>query len=216
MKSSIIVQYFKQIKTGPLLAAFICFWLPIISFAKLANEVIENDTISYEKIVLYWIHGYSSPILDHVFYVFTSIGNVIPIVLMTFTIVAWLLYKEKYLKAFIVIACVGGAGVADFILKQVFHRDRPSLWHSAITETSYSFPSGHAMLSCALVLCIIFLLWNTRWRALTAVIGIFVISIIGLSRLYFGVHYPTDILAGWCVSIAWFAIVLALYARTKR
>jgi membrane-associated phospholipid phosphatase len=64
------------------------------------------------------------------------------------------------------------------------------------------------MLSSALVLAIIFLLWQTRWRLFSIVAGSLLVMAIGASRLYVGVHYPTDILAGWCVSAAWVVIIV--------
>ena len=105
---------------------------------------------------------------------------------------------------------VGGAAVANLVLKLLFHRDRPSLWHPSVVETSFSFPSGHAMLSAALILSIIFIVWKTRLRLASIVIGSILILLIGTSRLYLGVHYPSDVAAGWCASLAWIVVVVAV------
>ena len=76
-----------------------------------------------------------------------------------------------------------------------------------MVEHSSWFPSGHAMASSALALSLIVIFWSTKWRWLVLAGAIFYVVIIALTRLYLGVHYPTDILAGWAVSCAWVAIV---------
>jgi len=94
----------------------------------------------------------------------------------------------------------------------LFHRDRPTFWHSLITETGYSFPSGHAMISSALIVGLIVLLWNTKWRITSIIVGGFIVLMIGLSRLYLGVHYPTDVVAGWSAGFIW-ALLVAMIVR---
>jgi undecaprenyl-diphosphatase len=138
----------------------------------------------------------------------TTLGNIEYILPITLLLIIYLLYKKRRLYALIVVFGVGGAAVANIVLKFLFHRDRPAFWHSLITETSYSFPSGHAMLSSALIFCIIAILWKTRWRIVSIILGAIIILLIGYSRLYMGVHYPTDIIAGWSVSAIWIAVVL--------
>jgi undecaprenyl-diphosphatase len=116
------------------------------------------------------------------------------------------------MKALILTFSIGGAALANAILKLLFQRDRPSLWYSAIVEHSYSFPSGHAMVSSALIVCVLLLVWQTKWRIPATIGGLFLIFMIGLSRLYMGVHYPTDVIAGWSVGILW---SLTVYAVVK-
>jgi undecaprenyl-diphosphatase len=85
----------------------------------------------------------------------------------------------------------------------VFARERPSLWESIAPETSFSFPSGHAMGSMTLTWVCILLAWWTPWRWPVA-IGLLGFSLlVGLSRVYLGVHYPSDILAGWTAASVW-------------
>jgi membrane-associated phospholipid phosphatase len=199
--------------TTQLIVGFFIFWTPVILFAKLAGEVVENQPIGFDLAILHWIHSLASPILDSVFLFFTTIGNVEVLLPITGIITAYLFYKKRRRDALIVIAGVGGAAAANFILKILFHRDRPAFWHSLVTETGYSFPSGHAMLSSALLLCFIAIVWNTRWRLAAIIGGGIVVLMIGLSRLYMGVHYPTDIIAGWSVSFIWVAIVVMIVKK---
>lgn len=193
-----------------LVVAFIIFWVPVIVFAKLAGEIIENEPIGLDLTILHFIHSHSTPFFDHFFLFFTTLGNVEYLLPIAVLIFIYLLYKKQRLNALILLFSVGGAAVSNVILKAIFHRDRPAFWHSLISETGYSFPSGHAMLSSALVLCLVAMLWKTKYRFASIIGGGFVILVIGLSRLYMGVHYPTDIIAGWSVSAVWVMIVVII------
>src|SRR5690606_17364220 len=87
-------------------------------------------------------------------------------------------------------------------------------WPPLAPETSFSFPSGHAMQSMALATALLVLAWNTRWRWPVLLAGAAFTGIVGLSRVYLGVHFPSDVLAGWCASLAW-AVGLALLFRRR-
>ena len=111
---------------------------------------------------------------------------------------------------------VGGAALLNMVLKLIFERPRPDLWEQLIIETSFSFPSGHAMASSALAFSVIAIAWNTRFRWYAVGVGVLFMLVIGFSRLYLGVHYPTDVLAGWFVSGAWVLLVaLVVYVQTR-
>lgn len=211
----ILLAITKEYKTSNLILAFVLFWTPVIVFAKLASEVIDTQPIALDVTILQWIHAQSTSFLDGLFLLITTIGNVEYILPITVAILVYLLYKKQKLNALIVFFGVGGAAAANLIIKLIFHRDRPAFWQSAITETGYSFPSGHAMLSSALLLCLIVLLWNTKWRSAAIIGGGVLIALIGLSRLYLGVHYPTDIVAGWSVSLVWIIIVTIIAKRVS-
>ena len=110
---------------------------------------------------------------------------------------------------------MAGATVMNQVLKYIFERARPQLWEQLVHETSYSFPSGHAMVSAALGLAVVAALWNSRWRWWAVGVATVYILFVGFSRLYLGVHYPTDVLGGWLVSAAWVtAVALVLRRRT--
>ena len=203
-------QILKKYKMTQLVIAFIVFWIPIILFAKIAGEILEREPIALDVAVLHWIHSYSNHIFDMVFLFFTTIGDVKYILPITFLILVYLLYKKQHFNSMLLLFGVSGAAISNIILKALFHRDRPAFWHSLVTETGYSFPSGHAMMSSALILCIIAMLWNTRWKWTAVILGGITVGLIGISRLYMGVHYPTDVVAGWSVSLVWVMIVLVI------
>lgn len=197
------------IKNKPLklLLASIIFWTPVIIFCKLAGDIIEKEPISFDVSILNFVHTFTSPINDVIFQSATNIAGATVIAFITVLLVIFFLYKNQRVNATILVAGMGGAVAANVILKLLFHRDRPSLWHPSVIETGFSFPSGHSMLSMALVLCIVLILWKTRYKWVAIISGALIVVVVGLSRLYLGVHYPSDVLAGWCVSTAWVLVV---------
>ena len=207
-----LVTFARRYKTYQLVIAFILFWAPVILFSKIAGEIVERAPIGLDVTILNWIHDQASPLLDGIFLFFTTAGNVEFMLAFTAIIIGFLLYKHQRTNALIIAFSVGGAAAANLILKDLFHRDRPAFWHSLITETGYSFPSGHAMISSALIIGLIVLLWNTKWRLTSIIVGGFIVLMIGLSRLYLGVHYPTDVVAGWSAGFIW-ALLVAMIVR---
>ncbi len=186
------------------------FWAPIILFSKLADEIIERETILLDKEILLLIHSHSTVFYNNFFFVITFLGN-FALVAPIGAIIASLLWHKKQLRdALIVFMSVAGASLANIILKMLFYRERPAFWPTMVHEAGYSFPSGHAMISSALIFSLIFIAWKTRARWWVTIGGGLLIFLIGLSRLYLGVHYPTDIIAGWSASFFWVLIVYAV------
>jgi membrane-associated phospholipid phosphatase len=107
---------------------------------------------------------------------------------------------------------VGGAELLDVILKLIFARPRPSLPDPLLALTSYSFPSGHAMGSMAFYGLLAYLaiqrLSTWRWRVAVVIAMVFLILLIGFSRMYLGVHYLSDVLAGYAAGFAWLVITI--------
>lgn len=212
---------FSQVQQVPyrrLVVALLLFWLPVIIFVKLATEVQEHLPIGADTSVLNWVHGMSAAWLETLARIATDLGSAEVVALVTLLLVGYLAYKHQRRNAALVWFGVGGAAAANIILKLLFHRERPDLWPHLVNETGYSFPSGHAMASSALAFSIVFILWRTKWRWLGVVIGALYILTVGFSRLYLGVHYPSDVVAGWCVSFAWvlIAYIILQWGLPKR
>jgi len=184
-------------------------------FASLANEVREGDTLSFDTAVLLAINSRSSPLLDTIFSAGTMLGGAAVVATVSLAMIIALTLRKSYSRALLTTLIIGGTTLANLFLKLVFERSRPELWTRLVEEQSFSFPSGHAMASMALGLTIVLLTWNTRYRTAATIAAVVYVLFIGFSRLYLGVHYPTDILAGWLVSSLWVFAIAWLFSRRK-
>lgn len=186
------------------------FWIPIITFIGVADNVLEGDTLTFDRAVLHYINNsFSNSKLDPYIVAYTNLGGLISITAIVTGVVLLLLGRGYRRSASFVLTVVGGTAVMNVLLKALFARDRPSLFESIILENSFSFPSGHAMMSSALAFAAILLAWRTKYRWPVTIAAILFFVSISFTRLYLGVHYPTDLLAGWCISGAW--VVAAYY-----
>ena len=196
------------------LLVFLGVFLPLLLFGHLADEVWEGGGFSWDQSLLLFFHDHASPALDDVMLVFTRLGGWIAVPIVTTLAVLILLRRGRRGDAVFLVLSVGGAMLINVILKQVFERARPSLWVSIAPENSFSFPSGHAMSSMSLAAALVIIVWSTRWRWPALALAVIYVAGVGVSRVYLGVHYPSDILAGWCGALAW---VIGLHlVRTMR
>jgi undecaprenyl-diphosphatase len=137
----------------------------------------------------------------------TSLGSVIVVCLLVAAVAGYLLVRRECSSAILLLASVfGGLALNDF-LKMIFDRTRPALALPFMRVFTSSFPSGHAALSCVAYLTMAALVARaSRTAALgfyAMAVAILLVLLVGLSRVYLGVHYPSDVLAGWCVGLAW-------------
>lgn len=186
-----------------LAVVFLCIALPLWSFGELAEEVAEGEPFAFDVPVLQAMHALASTGADNVFLALSAIGYSKGVVPADILLVLALAVRRHPRSALFAAIATGGSGLLNVAAKHVFHRARPDLWLSIAPESTYSFPSGHAMGSATLACTLVCLAWDTRWRwpVLAAAIP-FVIGV-GLSRVYLGVHYPSDVLAGWSAAIGW-------------
>lgn len=186
---------------------YVIFTGLVFLFTKLADEVMEAETLSFDTAVLTRIHQIATPTLDQLFLFITSLAGAVFIVIITIVLAGAFYFRKEIYNSLYILLTLGGTLVLNMTLKIFFKRTRPDLWSLLVVEKSYSFPSGHAMISMALALTLIVLTYHSRVRWVSLSLGLFYVLIIGFSRLYLGVHYPTDILGGWLISSIW--IVLA-------
>ncbi len=186
--------------------------LILFVLAKLAEEVLEGDTFAFDTTFLLWLHHFANPNLDNLMLFLTNLGNPSTVVIVagvTVLLLWWRSYREEA-KVF-VFTCLGGL-ILNTGLKLFFSKPRPELWHRLISEKSFSFPSGHALGSMVLYGFIAYEL-ATHYPHLAKVIyslTVILIIAIGISRLYLGVHWPTDIIAGYGVGFLWLMICITM------
>jgi undecaprenyl-diphosphatase len=140
---------------------------------------------------------------DRIFLLFSALGyewGVVPFdIVLVLALALWRRGREALFAAL----ALGGSALLNIAAKQLFARERPSLWESIAPEDTFSFPSGHAMGSMTLAWVCLLLAWRTRWRWPVLIAAAAFTVIVGLSRVYLGVHYPSDILAGWTAASIW-------------
>ena len=204
---------------GHLLSAFLISLVSLIGFSSMAVLISGHKIMMFDQSIISFIQGFESPMLTSIMEFFTFIGS-FPAVVVIFILASLFLYfglkhrTELLLFGGVVI----GTPIINGILKQFFHRTRPDL-HRLIEISGYSFPSGHAMNAFAIYGILAFLLWRhipTRLgrTALILISSIFILMI-GTSRIYLGVHYPSDIIGGYFASGFWLAISIWFFQRYK-
>ena len=186
-----------------LIVLFALVLLPLYLFGSIAEDVVEKENIFFDNRILLFTHAYATPTLDDLMVFFSQAGSGLILVPFNAFIFALLFWKKQRKNAFFWGVAVCGAALINVLAKYGFSRVRPSLWVSLLPETTFSFPSGHAMQSMAVGTALVILLWKTRWRYVVLLLAVSFVLAVGLSRVYLGVHYPSDILAGWLASLAW-------------
>ena len=146
----------------------------------------------------------------------TSLGSASVLVLITAAVIIYLLLVRRWGTALLTFVAVAGGQVLSSLLKLGIDRPRPELVSHLVTETSLSFPSGHAMLSAVTYLTLGSLaarfLHGRATKIYVLSLAVLTTVLVGVSRIYLGVHWPSDVLAGWCAGFAW-AMLCWLAAR---
>src|ERR687897_736153 len=195
---------------GPAFSIFVVW-----AFTELSDEVIEGESRAFDRAVMLWIHTTFQDRLDGAMRIVTALGDywvVLPLLAVAVTIFT---RQGWRLSAILLLVSTAGSAVLTTVLKSVFERARPELFDSGYHASLYSFPSGHATVAVGFygMLTVILayqLQGKARWTV--AVSGLLVVLLIGFSRLYLGVHYPTDIVAGYLAALLWLVCVGAVYA----
>lgn len=203
---------FARRETG-LLTALLLIALALWGFLHIAEEMGEGDTRGFDMVVLMAMrtgdsHDPIGPVwLEWAARDVSALGGFTVLTLLTLVAGGFLLITKKYVDALVLLVAVIGATALSEGLKLGYARPRPDLVAHAVETLGTSFPSGHAMLSAAAYLTIGALVAHAQERrsvkSYIHVTAILVTLMIGASRVYLGVHWPTDVLAGWCLGAAW-------------
>ncbi|MFD0048125.1 phosphatase PAP2 family protein [Actinomycetes bacterium NPDC127524] len=197
--------------------AFILCLLSLFGFGVMAVLVSKHTIVRFDSTIISIIQGFEAPYLTSIMKFFSYIGGTIPVVLLSLVTIVFLYTVLKHRSELILfIAVIAGANVLFATLKLFFHRARPDL-HRLAVATNYSFPSGHATMAMALYGSLTFLLWRNiktlKGRIILVSISSIMVVTIGISRIYLGVHYPSDIIAGYFISGFWLTFSIWFYQR---
>ncbi|MFZ1107417.1 MAG: phosphatase PAP2 family protein [Rhodomicrobium sp.] len=204
----------KQKEIAPLVSLSIAAAL-LAAFAAIAVELAQGNLGGLDRALLLTLRepGHPAsplgpPWLEIVADDVTGLGSTALITLLTVAALGFLALKRLWGDALLVLFSIGGGTALNYALKELVHRDRPRFAPAEVAETfTYSFPSGHAFLSAAAFLTLGLLLARTQesaaLKAYMLGVAIALTILVGMSRLYLSVHWPTDVLAGWCAGAGW-------------
>ncbi len=201
--------------------------LGLLGFAQLADEVFEQETHAFDAAVLTFLRlpeDTSTPIgpawLLNAMTDITALGGYAVLTLLTIAAALYRFARDDRATGLIILAAIGSGAFLGNLLKLGFDRPRPDIVEHLTHAASSSFPSGHATLSAVTYLTLGALMARgqpgARLKALVLGGAILLTILVGFSRVYLGVHWPTDVLAGWCLGAAWAALWWLVLRRVKR
>ena len=210
-----------------ILVTFLAVAIGLFGFGKLASEVAEGDTFAMDKAIVTGLRTIADPAvpigphwLERWMVDFTALGGAPVLTLITFIVAGLLIALRKFKMAGFVALAVSGGAILSVAIKAVFDRARPEIVPHLVEVNSPSFPSGHAMNSAIVYLTLAVLLARSQEsrRVQVFLIGmaIALTLLIGTTRAYLGVHWPTDVLAGWSVGAVWAALCSLAAKRLQR
>lgn len=186
-------------------------------FVELLDEVHEGDTQRVDEWAVRTIGGFPAPDwLEEIGRDLTALGGISVLSLVSLAVAGYLVLERKYHALLLLAAATVGGLVLSFGLKEIIDRPRPEIVEHRSYVMTQSFPSGHSMLSAAVYLTLGTLLarLTKRWLLRCYFIGVAMVltGLVGISRVFLGVHWPTDVLAGWSAGLVW-AILCWCVAR---
>ncbi|HZK55533.1 MAG TPA: phosphatase PAP2 family protein [Desulfosporosinus sp.] len=177
-------------------------------FARLSEDLLYNELGTFDRVVGELIRGFATPSLTRVAIILTNFGSAYIEIALMIVVGAFLFFRFKHTwETVLLTISLSGAWLLNTILKALFHRARPDIVH-LVTAGGYSFPSGHAMVAASFYGVIGYILWlNLRNHSKSSwyivVITLAFIMGIGMSRIYLGVHFASDVIAGYAAGAVW-------------
>ncbi len=189
-------------------------------FGEFAERVMAGQTQAFDEAVLRWAAAHHTVALDSIMLEITSLGTGSAVMMIVGVAALFLALTRHRYSAALLFAATAGGGILNIVLKQFFGRPRPHVFEWGIQALSSSFPSGHAMSATIVYTTVAYLaarLQKRVWeRALTMLLAALIILAISASRVYLGVHYPSDVMAGMIIGIGWSAFCMATLEAIQR
>ncbi len=208
-----IVDLFRRVEAVTLVVT-LCVGTALWAFFAIASEMVEGDLHAFDMLIIHALRapdGLSGPVggsqIEFVMRDLTALGGVTVLTLVTVLVLGFLVLRRKRASAqFLTVAIIGGLSLS-LLMKTGFSRPRPDLLPQSIEVSTASFPSGHSVMAAVTYLTLAVMLAQTedqpRMRAYYIICAIVLSVLVGISRIYLGVHWPSDVLAGWMLGTAW-------------
>ena len=192
----------------------------LLVLAEFHEEIAEPHLMYLDQLIQTMVHGFTSPDLTRIMFALAWIGSPNLLFPATLVIAAWLWWRRLRQNAVIVLTAMAGAAFLIWVLKLYFHRLRPDVSWAFADEHSFSFPSGHSITAVVFYGILVYLafhhLRSARNRVAVVVLAAALILGIGLCRIYLGVHYPSDVAAGYLVGFSWLTTVMLADWNVRR
>jgi undecaprenyl-diphosphatase len=183
----------------------------LVFFGWLADEVLEGETRHFDDVTRAAVHTLASPALTTVMRGISFLGSTLFLTAATILIVVWFMLRRWGREAALLATTMIGASFLNTTLKLAFHRPRPIPFFDLTPPETYSFPSGHSLASCCFFAGLAAILSgrikSRRTRIIVWIVAAIMFLLIGLSRIYLGVHYTTDVIAGFAAALIWILTV---------
>jgi undecaprenyl-diphosphatase len=200
--------------TGSLIVGLLCAVAALVFFAWLANEVLAGETRGFDEAARGFVQRIASRRLTIAMRGLTTLGSVTVLLPLAGVAVAGLWSVGRRRAAWLLAITMIGATLLDQVLKFAFQRPRPEPFFNTPLPKSYSFPSGHALINCCffgVMAAILTVRERRRWvRIAIWTVAAVLVPLIGFSRIYLGVHYASDVVAGYLAAIVWVFTVSAV------
>ena len=202
-------------RSGGVVLAGLALWF----FKKQADHVVEGHADRYDEAIMNAVHRVEEPSISHGLHAMTQLGSHIVIGAAAGVTALMMLQRGRKHDAWTVVVSTGGAMAINTILKNIFRRQRPIEMARRIKlPRSHSFPSGHSLLSAATYPIVVHHLVENHSLPVQAVAhtltGMIVLSV-GFSRVYFGVHFPSDVLGGFAAGFGWLGLTSLMHTAVE-
>lgn len=193
-----------------LIVSIVALWV----FGGVTEDVIHHDSLTqFDIALLEWFHSHSTPTVTTLFAAISLLGSVLVLTTLGLFVAILLSLRRRWLLFSGWVAALGGAGVLDALLKHIIRRPRPPYAAAVLHSNTFSFPSGHAMASLigyGMLTYLLIVFWAHRWQLRLAILSTAAVLIlaIGISRLYLGVHYFSDVVGGYAAGALWLSACL--------
>ena len=177
----------------------------------LTDQVFEGDMRQFDDVTRAAVHTFATPTLTVFMRFMSFVGSTLFLTLATIAVIVWFAFRRWGREAKLFALTMGGASLLVITLKLAFERPRPVPFFKLTAPETYSFPSGHSLASCCFFAGLAAILSGRvkrkRVRTIIWVVATLMFLLIGLSRIYLGVHYTTDVIAGFASALIWILVV---------
>ena len=203
-----------------LLAAIILFLITVFIFWRITDEIVLEKEGGFDDTVYKMLSQFINPATTHVMLLFTFFGSTTFLLPAYILLTAFFLFYKRHRLYSVAVALIGLSSIGLlYLLKNIFHRHRPL---EPLTQNviGYSYPSGHSFSSFTFFGLLTYIIWKTDipnfWKWILSIIFISMACCIAVSRVYLHVHFASDVVAGFCLSIIWLSISLWILLRIQR